>query len=779
MKILHAILVTMILWLAVFVAGWSPGAGTSTIQDEGTSQGTAATIFNFTGTGITATYSAGTATVNVPGGVGGVSGSGTEGTLPVWSAAAALTNSLLSQNTPTSLITATADFSPEADTTRKLGENLSTGTRNMRWAEVNAVFTGTDRIQSAAGDNVVEMSSHLDPLTNNSYRLGSSTANYSTANILRLLTSDGSASLPPYTSDSDPNTGMYFPQADLLAFTAGGVARLQVGIPGVITATANVRPEANLTYELGDTALRWLQVWAQTVEGTTLNMADGNFTGRVLLADGLITNPSFGFTSDPDTGIYRVGINNMALVAAAARRIDIAGDSALVTITADLRPEVDDTRSLGGTDLDWAVLNVNTLQDSGDSLVTVNDDLAVSSQLNFDANGVGNFVSRSFPTLYASSGTAGAPFPFAESGHLILEPRLGGAQRDVIVYSARATDAAEISFGIAVTNTAAAGGAGLGSNQYFYAEDSASTMDSQVALESTWNSATNGAEASTLKAYVKTGGAFAERLALGPSAVTVTADTFNASGYVTIGTTPRTLGDVQGVHQGLQCSNLTPTSVQVTATYALLLDTNNVPFQARTVAGTIDLTLNGAVNRLDTGTVAANTWYAIWLISDGTTTGGLGSLSDTAPTMPSGYTYRERVGSFRTDAAGNPIDFLQIGKLHLNTCVDKAAHSRFVSGSSHSSSYTNAALANFIAPASRMVLCSGQSAANVDGASVEMKPAGKQEYTFFFPLGPTNSKHGFPGTPIATNDDRQIQYKVSDNSANTSLILEASGYYEP
>lgn len=46
------------------------GGGSLTIQDEGSSQGTA-TILNFTGAGVNATVSSGTATINVPGGGGG------------------------------------------------------------------------------------------------------------------------------------------------------------------------------------------------------------------------------------------------------------------------------------------------------------------------------------------------------------------------------------------------------------------------------------------------------------------------------------------------------------------------------------------------------------------------------------------------------------------------------------------------------------------------------------------------------------------------------------
>lgn len=65
---------------------------------------------------------------------------------------------------------------------------------------------------------------------------------------------------------------------------------------------------------------------------------------------------------------------------------------------------------------------------------------------------------------------------------------------------------------------------------------------------------------------------------------------------------------------------------------------------------------------LDTGSVAADTWYYIWLIkkdSDGTID-ALFSLSATTPTMPSGYTYKRRVrGAILTNGSADILGFQQ------------------------------------------------------------------------------------------------------------------------
>lgn len=73
---------------------------------------------------------------------------------------------------------------------------------------------------------------------------------------------------------------------------------------------------------------------------------------------------------------------------------------------------------------------------------------------------------------------------------------------------------------------------------------------------------------------------------------------------------------------------------------------------------------SSGVNGLDTGASTASTWYSVWVIWNGTTTAGLLSLSATAPTMPSGYTHKARVGWVRTDGTANkyPLGFTQGGR---------------------------------------------------------------------------------------------------------------------
>lgn len=78
----------------------------------------------------------------------------------------------------------------------------------------------------------------------------------------------------------------------------------------------------------------------------------------------------------------------------------------------------------------------------------------------------------------------------------------------------------------------------------------------------------------------------------------------------------------------------------------------------------LDATFVAGTNQggLDTGSKANSTWYACFAISkaDGTAD-FLFSTSATAPTMPTDYINKRRIGSIRTDGSGNIMKFLQFG----------------------------------------------------------------------------------------------------------------------
>lgn len=78
---------------------------------------------------------------------------------------------------------------------------------------------------------------------------------------------------------------------------------------------------------------------------------------------------------------------------------------------------------------------------------------------------------------------------------------------------------------------------------------------------------------------------------------------------------------------------------------------------------TINFSVNGA-GGLDAGAIAANTWYFLYTISNGSANSCLASTSATTPTMPAGYVYKVRVGANKTNSGAATLwPVYQAGKV--------------------------------------------------------------------------------------------------------------------
>lgn len=106
--------------------------------------------------------------------------------------------------------------------------------------------------------------------------------------------------------------------------------------------------------------------------------------------------------------------------------------------------------------------------------------------------------------------------------------------------------------------------------------------------------------------------------------------------------------------------------IAITADAVVLENSSNLsPVIARSVNISLDTSTVG-LNGLDTGTLAASTWYYNWIISDGINVRAVASLSATAPNVSAfpTYVYAARVGAFRTDGTANkyPLSYQQYGR---------------------------------------------------------------------------------------------------------------------
>ena len=128
-------------------------------------------------------------------------------------------------------------------------------------------------------------------------------------------------------------------------------------------------------------------------------------------------------------------------------------------------------------------------------------------------------------------------------------------------------------------------------------------------------------------------------------------------------------GAVQGIFTNLVITNTTATTpahqVAVTAN-ALSLYNGSVYSTATGISFTIDTSNANGPNGLDTGSLAASTWYYIYAIQN-TSSGAVAGLMSTNSTAPSftncpGYSNYARIGSVRANATPAFVNFIQRGR---------------------------------------------------------------------------------------------------------------------
>lgn len=104
--------------------------------------------------------------------------------------------------------------------------------------------------------------------------------------------------------------------------------------------------------------------------------------------------------------------------------------------------------------------------------------------------------------------------------------------------------------------------------------------------------------------------------------------------------------------------SLTANSVVMVSNAGLVINRSNVSLPIiNTTLGNVTSTANG----MDGEVPGTSQWLNVWAIDNGAAAAGLISTSATAPTMPSGYNYKCRLGTMRVDGSGNLLRAKQAG----------------------------------------------------------------------------------------------------------------------
>lgn len=197
------------------------------------------------------------------------------------------------------------------------GNNTGATTINVSSLGAKNIIKGATGVALAAGDLATGVIATI-VYNGTSFYLQNPASNAAGA----FLAADGAAGTPSYSFSSDTNTGIYRVTTDYGGFTANGVFQGGWNVNGM-TLKDGTAPLPSLAFDADpDTGIyrggaNQLNISAG---GVSAGFVDGS--GNIYWRDGTVALPAYSFSNDADTGIYRVAGNNLRVTAG---NLDICG----------------------------------------------------------------------------------------------------------------------------------------------------------------------------------------------------------------------------------------------------------------------------------------------------------------------------------------------------------------------------------------------------------------------------------------------------------------------
>lgn len=193
---------------------------------------------------------------------------------------------------------------------------------------------------------------------------------------------------------------------------------------------------------------------------------------------------------------------------------------------------------------------------------------------------------------------------------------------------------------------------------------------------------------------------------------------------------------------------------------------------------TINARANGQINRLDTGTLAADTLYAVWAVGDSSqnnTPGAVISTSFTQPTLPAGYDMYRRIGAVKTAATAAPnaviLAFRQVGYSTDRWMWYDVAYATSITNGS-SATYAAVTLVNSVPAAATQVSIRAVFTPTAGDDTLELRPTGSSATNGYAVMSGSVAAVAKTGDMIVpTNATPSIDYKVTGSA--TALTVQA------
>ncbi len=146
---------------------------------------------------------------------------------------------------------------------------------------------------------------------------------------------DGTAGVPSISFTNDTDSGLYRIGANNIGIAASGIKQVDISMSGVAFTNPVWAADGLVTAPavsfLTDTDSGLYRIGANNIgiaasgiKQVDISMSGVAFTNPVWAADGLVTAPAVSFLTDTDSGLYRIGANNIGIAASGIKQVDIS-----------------------------------------------------------------------------------------------------------------------------------------------------------------------------------------------------------------------------------------------------------------------------------------------------------------------------------------------------------------------------------------------------------------------------------------------------------------------
>jgi len=222
---------------------------------------------------------------------------------------------------------------------------------------------------------------------------------------------------------------------------------------------------------------------------------------------------------------------------------------------------------------------------------------------------------------------------------------------------------------------------------------------------------------------------------------------------------------------GLQIAKASATSLTMAAGQAR--DANNVIDIVLNDAVTIDATVNGA-NGLDTGDLANNTWYYVFLIGSSLNEKPAAAIlsASATPLMPMGYDSYRRIGFALTDGSAEFLSFDVYGNGNARQYYWDAVATELSAGAA--TSFTDVDLTSSVAPTSTLAYLNWKFSPQAAGNLANLRKNGSSSTANIQITGSVAAEPNAGFLAMNTDSAQIIEYKVAN--ASDALTLYCYGF---